>query len=327
MRYQYLYLRQFLEEDIDNTILHSVCDSRIISQLVEKENFDHSATVPQSILDMGNDAMRWSLFFQNTSTQNEICDCGRADGFKNPFVENRIYFQPDKSFKIMFFWVIGDRLSHGHIGFENLDKNELQGLLSRRCCNSCGSICSKLKDKCSIQRYPGNCFLPIKARIQQKLYKKNKYRSQNISGKNFFWTKNIDDLLLDISKAHKPKALLLGTLYSWLECDKVAFERKLNILQQVKRTSPTIRAFYRTCPTVKEKKTQKPVNHDDECFRKASKSSKWGILDANYIIRRLWEYDLNVAQDSYYDHIHFKCFVYRELNNALLNRLCNGLYY
>ena len=125
MRYQYLYLRQFLEEDIDNTILHSVCDSRIISQLVEKENFDHSATVPQSILDMGNDAMRWSLFFQNTSTQNEICDCGRADGFKNPFVENRIYFQPDKSFKIMFFWVIGDKLSHGHIGFENLDKNEL----------------------------------------------------------------------------------------------------------------------------------------------------------------------------------------------------------
>lgn len=58
MRYQYLYLRQFLEEDIDNTILHSVCDSRIISQLVEKENFDHSATVPPSIFDMGNDAMR-----------------------------------------------------------------------------------------------------------------------------------------------------------------------------------------------------------------------------------------------------------------------------
>ena len=47
------------------------------------------------------------------------------------------------------------------------------------------------------------------------------------------------------------------------------------------------------------------------------------ILDANYIIRRLWEYDLNVAQESYYDHIHFKCFVYRELNNVLFNRLCN----
>ena len=226
----------------------------------------------------------------------------------------------------MFFWVIGDRLSHGHIGFENVEKNELQRLLKMRCCSSCGSICSKLKDKCSIQRYPGNCFVPTKARIQQELYTNNKYhkyRCQNIAGKNFFWTKNIHDLLLDISKTHKPKALVLGTLYSWLECDEVAFERKLNILRQVKRSSPTTRAFYRTCPTVKEKNTNKPVNHDDKCFREAAKSSKWSILDANYIIRRLWEYDLKVAQESYYDHIHFKCFVYRELNNVLFNRLCN----
>lgn len=324
MRYQYLYLRQFLEEDIDNTILHSVCDTRVIGQLIEKENANHRATVPPAILNMGKDALRWSRFFQNTSSQNEICDCGRPNGYKNPFVENRIYFHPDKSFKIMFFWVIGDRLSHGHIGFENLDKKELQELLSKRCCNTCGAICSKLKDKCSILRYPGNCFLPIKARVQQKLYKKNKYQSQSISKKDFFWTKNINDLLLDISETYKPKVLILGTLYEWLKCD---FERKLNLLSQVKHISPTTRAFYRTCPTVKEKKTQKPVNHDDECFRKASKSSKWGILDTNYIIRRLWEYDLNVAQDSYYDHIHFKCFVYRELNNVLLNRLCNGLYY
>jgi len=267
MRYQYLYLRQFVEEDIDNTILHSVCDSRIISQLIEKENVNHRSTILPTILRVGNDALRWSLFFQNSSSQNEICDCGRPDGFKNPFVENRIYFHPDKSFKIMFFWVIGDRLSHGHIGFENLDKKELQELLSKRCCNTCGAFCSKVKDKCSIQRYPGNCFIPFKARIQQKLHKENKYRSQSISKKDFFWTKNIHDLLLDISEAHKLKALVLGTLYSWLECDEVAFERKLNILKQVKRASPTARAFYRTCPTVKEKKTNKPVNHDEECFR------------------------------------------------------------
>ena len=68
LKYQYLYLRQFLEEDEDNTILNSVCDSRIISQLVENENFDFRATIPPSILDMGGDALRWSLFFQNTSS-------------------------------------------------------------------------------------------------------------------------------------------------------------------------------------------------------------------------------------------------------------------
>lgn len=323
MRYQYLYLRQFLEQDMDNTILHTVCDGRIISNLVEKESVNHKATIPPAILDMGNDSLRWSLFFQNSSSRNEICNCGRPDGFKNPFVENRIYFHPDKSFKIMFFWVIGDRLSHGHIGFENHDKNKLQELLSKRCCNTCGEFCSKIKDKCRFQRYAGNCFLPVKARIQQKLYKKDLYKSQSISKNKFFWTKNIDDLLLEVAEVHKPKALILGTLYSWLQCDKDTFMRKLNLLRKVKHNSPTTRAFYRTCPTVKAKNTNIPVNHADECFRKAAKTSKWNILDANYIIRRLWEYDLNVAQESYYDHIHFKCFVYRELNNVLFNRICN----
>jgi len=35
LKYQYLYLRQFLEEDEDNTILNSVCDSRIIYNLLK----------------------------------------------------------------------------------------------------------------------------------------------------------------------------------------------------------------------------------------------------------------------------------------------------
>ena len=65
--------------------------------------------------------------------------------------------------------------------------------------------------------------------------------------------KNIHDLLLDVSKGHKPKTLILGTLYSWLQCDKDAFEHKLNQLRQVKHSSTT-RTFYRTVPYSESKK-------------------------------------------------------------------------
>ena len=329
MRYQYLWLRQFVEENPQNVFLHKICDSRFLADFLQRGGMRDKDLALSPALRNDNEAKRWLMFFQNSSTSREVCDCGRPEGFKNPFVENRFYFHssaPDKSFKISFYWVIGDQLSFGHIGFENrfTHRDTLRTQLYKKCCKTCGEFCPK--NDCNLQKYPGNCFMPIEARSIQKKYK--------VSGRNFgstsnresgFWSKSIDELVRDISKVHKPKVLILGTLYSWLECDEVSRRRKIDILKEAKSVSPETESYYRTCPTVKVKGSNEALNHDDICFREASEISGWSIFDTNYMIKRLWEFDPQTARESYYDHIHFKCFVYREFNNFLLNRVCNTL--
>jgi len=96
LRYQYLSLAHF----VTHGEMPSHCIQDPIARESQKENGRVFDWMPKALLhnvhgDASDAAVGWSHFFSasnkqlNTKSSTEVCNCGRPEGYKNPFVENR----------------------------------------------------------------------------------------------------------------------------------------------------------------------------------------------------------------------------------------------
>lgn len=269
-------------------------------------------------------AKGWIHLYNSTTLATEVCNCGRPEGYKNPYVENRMYVNEPTGARVYFFNVVGKRRIHGHLSVEEMGRRPLAALRElnqRRCCSTCDDICPK--QACQANRdVSGMCFLP-KAAKNQLFNPVERFRWPKLENDGY-WVKDLDTLMGEIARFVRPRTTLLSTLYSWdTEC---SLKEKSSALRQYeKHDKAKSDAFYLTSPA--QNRPEGPVYTADTCWRKAvGLSSRWTVMDTHASMKNLWEDVLLPKKDpghAYIDHIHFHCDVYRIWNNFILNTICN----